>query len=171
MTKTEAVENYVDWVRDAHAMEEQAEAMLSRMVERLEHYPELQRRLSQHIAETKEHQMLIKSVLNRLDTSHSVLKDTAGKLSAMGQSIGGVFASDEVVKGAISGYTFEHFKIASYTSLAAAASSVGDEEGILIFTRIKLQEEKMAQWLLENLPAVTQAFLQRVNDPDSKAKR
>ena len=64
--------NYVDWVRDAHAIEEQAEAILSRMVERLAHYPERQQRLSQRIAETKEYQMIIKSILNRLDTSHSI---------------------------------------------------------------------------------------------------
>ncbi|MGY3176991.1 ferritin-like metal-binding protein YciE [Ewingella americana] len=63
MTETKAVENYVDWVRDAHAMEEQAEAMLSRMAERLEHYPELKSRILQHIEETKEQQQLVKTVL------------------------------------------------------------------------------------------------------------
>lgn len=42
-------------------------------------------------------------------------------MAAMGQSIGGMFPSDEIVKGSISGYVFEQFEIACYTSLLAAA--------------------------------------------------
>lgn len=171
MTHTKALENYIDWVRDAHAMEEQAEAMLSRMAERLEHYPELKSRILQHIEETKEQQHLVQTVLDRLDTSRSVIKDAAGKISAMGQSVGGMFASDEVVKGAISGYVFEQLEIASYTALIAAAQAVGDDEGVQTFTRIRSQEQEMAQWLAEHLPAVTQVYLQRTDDPDSYAKR
>jgi len=36
-----AIEHYHDWLRDAHAMEKQAESMLSKMSGRLEHYPAL----------------------------------------------------------------------------------------------------------------------------------
>ncbi|STH73381.1 protein YciE [Escherichia coli] len=43
------------------------------------------------------------------------------KMAALGQSIGGIFPSDEIVKGSISGYVFEQFEIACYTSLLAAA--------------------------------------------------
>jgi len=32
-------DNYLDWLRDAHAMEEHAQTMLKGMVKRLEHYP------------------------------------------------------------------------------------------------------------------------------------
>ena len=38
------------------------------------------------------------------------------KIAAMGQSIGGMFPQDEVVKGVISGYVFEQFEVACYTS-------------------------------------------------------
>lgn len=72
----------------------------------------------------------MQTVLDRLDTSRSVLKDVAGKNSAMGQVMGGMFASDEVVKGAISGYVFEQLEIASYTALIAAAQVVGDDKGV-----------------------------------------
>lgn len=34
-------ENLLDWLRDAHAMEQQAEKMLKAQSERLEHYPKL----------------------------------------------------------------------------------------------------------------------------------
>ena len=34
-------ENLLSWLRDAHAMEKQAEKMLKAQVARLEHYPKL----------------------------------------------------------------------------------------------------------------------------------
>jgi len=169
MAKSQAYDNYIDWVRDAHAMEKQAEAMLSRMVDRLEHYPRLRDRINQHITETQDQQHLIESVLDRLDTSHSVLKDAAGKMTAMGQALGGLFASDEVVKGGISGYVFEHFEIASYSALIVAAEAVGDLEGAQVFRKIKVQEEQMANWLDENLPAVTKKYLSLLDTPGAQA--
>lgn len=171
MARSKAYEDYIDWVRDAHAMEEQAETMLTKMADRLEHYPVLQQRIKQHITETQDQQRLVKGVLDNLDTSSSVIKDTAGKMTAMGQAMGGMFASDEVVKGGISGYVFENFEIASYSALIAAAEAVGDLEGAKVFRSIKLQEEEMATWLAEHLPAVTKEFLARVDNPDLEAKR
>lgn len=87
---------------------------------------------------------MIEGVLERLDKSRSVLKDAAGKMTAMGQALGGMLASDEVVKGGISGYVFEHFEIASYNALIVAAEAVGDIEGAKVFQKIKVQEEQMA---------------------------
>lgn len=46
---TEMKENLLDWLRDAHAMEEQAEKMLTSTAERLQNYPELRARIEQHI--------------------------------------------------------------------------------------------------------------------------
>mgnify|MGYP002716823196 CR=1 FL=1 len=43
---TEAREHLLDWLRDAHAMEQQAEKMLKAQAERLEHYPELKARIA-----------------------------------------------------------------------------------------------------------------------------
>ncbi len=164
-------ENYLDWLRDAHAMEEQAETMLKGMAKRLEHYPALEARIKQHINETIEQQRLVESVIKRYDSSSSTFKDVAGKVAAMGQAMGGMFASDEVVKGAISGYVFENLEIASYTSLIATAKAVGDTEGQRIFEQILEQEKAMATWLLENLPEVTQQFLARSKAPHTDAKR
>ncbi len=46
---TAAQENVMDWLRDAHAMEVQAEQMLTSTAKRLENYPELKARIEQHI--------------------------------------------------------------------------------------------------------------------------
>lgn len=116
-------EHYYDWLRDAHAMEKQAESMLESMASRIENYPDIKARIEQHISETKHQITMLEEVLDRNGISRSVLKDSMSKMAAMGQSIGGMFPSDEIVKGSISGYVFEQFEIACYTSLLAAAKS------------------------------------------------
>lgn len=171
MNDRESFKNYIDWVRDAHAMEEQAESMLTKMADRLEHYPLLQQRIVQHIQETKNQQRLVLAVLERLNESNSAFKDVAAKVSAFGQSISGMFVSDEVIKGGMASYVFEHMEIAAYSALISAAEYVGDLEGATVFRQIKAQEEEMAAWLQDNLPAVTHEFLRRSDNPDLEAKR
>lgn len=164
-------ENYLSWLRDAHAMEKQAEEMLEKMSSRLEHYPDLKARLQQHIEETRQQQQMLQQVIDRQDTSSSTMKDMMGKVAAMGQAVGGMFASDEVVKGAISGYVFEQFEIACYTSLIAAAELAGDHEGARVFEQIREQEKAMADWALTHLPDVTEQFMVRSAQPDTEAKK
>ncbi len=163
-------ENYLAWVKDAHAMEKQAESMLEKMSGRLQHYPDLKSRIEKHIEETRQQQVLVQSVIDRYDTSHSTLKDAVGKLTAFGQAMGGMLAEDEVVKGAISGYVFENLEIASYTSLIAAAGLVGDTEGAEIFAKIRAQEVAMADWCLNHLPGVTEQFMVRSAEPGVESK-
>jgi ferritin-like metal-binding protein YciE len=167
---TTANEHLNDWLRDAHAMEEQAEKMLNAQADRLEHYPALRARIVQHIEETKGQQRLLDECLTRRGISNSVLKDMGGKLMAFGQAVGGMTASDEVVKGAMAGYVFENLEIASYTSLIGAAKAVGDTATQTACEQILVQEKAMAAWLLEHLPEITQAFLARSEAPGVTAK-
>ncbi|WP_282287293.1 ferritin-like domain-containing protein [Pseudomonas sp. PS02302] len=164
-------DNLIDWLRDAHAMEEQAEKMLSAQSARLAHYPQLRQRIEQHIRETQEQRQIIEGCLSRHGSSASTLKDMGGKLLALGQALGGAPMSDEVIKGAIAGYVFENIEIATYTTLIAAAAEIGDTETQQACERILEQEKAMAAWLLEDLPATTRAFLERSADPDLTAKR
>nr|WP_314539473.1 DUF892 family protein [uncultured Massilia sp.] len=167
---TTADENLNDWLRDAHAMEQQAEKMLKAQAERLEHYPALRERIVQHIEETRWQQGQLDEILGRRNISNSVVKDLGGKLMAMGQAIGGMTASDEVVKGAMAGYVFENIEIATYTTLIVAAQAVGDTATQAACEQIIVQEKAMAAWLLEHMPEVTQAFLARSATPGATAK-
>ncbi|EDV5278554.1 ferritin-like domain-containing protein, partial [Salmonella enterica subsp. enterica] len=137
-------EHYHDWLRDAHAMEKQAESMLESMASRIENYPDIKARIEQHISETKHQITMLEEVLDRNGISRSVLKDSMSKMAAMGQSIGGMFPSDEIVKGSISGYVFEQFEIACYTSLLAAAKKAGDTASIPTIEAILKEEMQMA---------------------------
>lgn len=168
---TTNIENYHSWLRDAHAMETQAESMLSKQADRLDHYPDLKARIKQHIEETHGQLQMLTGVLQQNGIDNSTLKDTMGKVTAFGQAMGGMTADDEVVKGAISGYVFEQFEIACYTSLIAAAELVGDSEGSRIFSQIREQEIAMADWCLTHLPDVTEQFLVRDAASGVEAKK
>lgn len=141
-------ENLLDWLRDAHAMEQQAEHMLKAQSKRLEHYPELKARIDQHIEETLGQQKLIDECLSRLGGSSSTIKDMTGKIMAFGQAAGGSLMSDEVVKGAMAGYVFENVEIATYTVLIAAAQAAGDVETQAACEQILPQEVAMAECYL-----------------------
>ena len=167
---TAANDHLNDWLRDAHAMEQQAETMLTAQAERLEHYPELRARIVQHIEETRGQQSILDGILTRRGVENSVLKDLGGKLAAFGQGVGGMMASDEVVKGAMAGYVFENLEIASYTSLIGAANAVGDTATVTACEEILVQEKAMATWLLNHLPQITAAFLTRSAMPGVEAK-
>jgi len=168
---TEPKEHLLDWLRDAHAMEQQAETMLKGQASRIEHYPILKARIEEHIQETIGQRELLEGCIKRLGGSPSVLKDVMGKMAAFGQAVGGMTASDEIVKGAMAGYVFEHFEIASYTALIAAAKTAGDPETARVCEEILAQEEAMADWLAAHLPEVTEEFLVRDATPGVEAKK
>lgn len=159
------------WLRDAHAMEAQAEKMLEAQAARIEHYPELKHRIEQHISETRSQKERIAACLKARGTSSSGMKDVTGKVTAFMQGMGGMLASDEVVKGALASYAFEHMEIASYKILAAAAKVVGDMDTARICEDISREEEEMANWLSDHLDSITAAFLQRESGDSSTAKR
>jgi len=161
MDKDNDRERLAQWLRDAHAMEEQAETMLTAQASRLEHYPKLRRRVEQHIDETRRQAGRIAECLEYLKSKRSATKDVTGKLTATMQGIGGMFAGDEVVKGAMAGYVFERMEIASYSTLVIAAEEAGEPEIARLCRENLAEEQAMADWLYENLPSVTKQFLAR----------
>ncbi|MER9445743.1 DUF892 family protein [Mesorhizobium sp. M0340] len=168
---SEGREWFVQWLRDAHAMEEQAETMLNGQLSRIENYPELRERIRQHLDETKQQAARLKSCLDQMDEGSSMMKDAGGKLTAMAQSLSGVFAGDEVMKGSLASYTFEHMEIASYTILIAAARSLGETEVLRACEENLREEVAMADWLKSRLPSTAEQFLARAEADSDSAKR
>jgi ferritin-like metal-binding protein YciE len=160
----------VDWLRDAHAMEKQAEKMLKSQADRLENYPELQRRIEQHIQETLNQSEKLEHCLSLLGADTSTFKDMGAQLTAFGQAVGGMMAEDEVVKGGIACYAFENFEIASYKALIKTADMVAQPEISKLCNEILQEEIAMADWLSNHLDDVTQRYLQRDEADNLRAK-
>lgn len=170
-TRNEADERLMQWLRDAHAMEKQAETMLSGMESRIEHYPHLRKRLAQHLKETQHQAQRLDDAIGRLGGSTSAIKDSVASLTTMMQNLVSGMAGDEVMKGLLAGYTFEHYEIGSYRILLAAASTLGDIETTRILRENLREEEDMAQWLSANIDPLTAEYLEREQSGSARAKR
>jgi ferritin-like metal-binding protein YciE len=165
-----AEERLMEWLRDAHAAEQQAESMLSGMAGRLENYPELKARIEQHLRETQRQAELVRGCIERRGGSTSMVKDAGAKMLGFGQALSGLFVGDEVMKGAIASYAFEGMEIASYRILIETAKHVGDQETARVCEQILREEEAMAEWLLQHIPALTQQYLRLEETPGVTAK-
>ncbi len=164
-------DHFAAWLRDAHALEKQALTMLTSQAKRLQNYPELKERIEAHILETQEHLRLLQGLLDALSSGgSSLVRDLTGRLAGTAQGLGAVLTSDEVVKGAMAGYAFEHMEIAAYRVLIAAADELGEVEAKAVFERILEEEIEMADWLAGNLDDTTRLYLLR-DERDLQAKR
>ena len=154
-------ENLTAWLRDAYAMENQAIEILEKQVSRLEHYPELRAKVRSHLEESHRQAERVERCLHQLGTDTSGLKTALGKMVGTAQQLSGLFASDEVLKTSIADYAFEHYEIASYKTLIAAAGEAGEHEVARTLEENLREEEAMASWLAQHLPEVTRQYLHR----------
>lgn len=156
---TTARDVYVTGLRNAHAMENQALAIMRPQLTRLEHYPDVAARLREHITETEGQQQRLDKLLADAGTSASALKDTM--LSALGTvaALGHVPAKDEILKNAFANHAFENYEIAAYTSLIAAARACGETSSVTLLEENLEQEVKMAEWIRNHLGSVTDSYI------------
>ena len=162
-------EHLVDWLRDAYAMEQEALEICKRQAERIENYPELLARVSQHLEETKGQIEKLDKCFVLLDTSHSTVKTVMGKLGGNFQAFFSAMSPDEIIKNSLASYTFEHMEIASYKVLIAAARQAGQQQVAQYCEEILAEEKAMAEWLENHLESTTTRFLER-DAQDIRAK-
>ena len=155
---TAAREIFVTGLKNAHAMENQALSIMKPQVSRIENYPEVARRLEEHIRETEGQIGRIEELLESLDESHSSLKDMAlsftGAMAAMGHTVAG----DEILKNSFANFAFENFEIAAYKSLMTIAELGGFPSATSALQANLQEEQNMAKWLDDNLRTVTVRF-------------
>ncbi len=152
-------QNVLSWLKDAHAMEQGAVLTLENHAAAAEGYPEVQSKLHEHAEATRQHAILVERCIERLGGHPSVLKEAIGTVMGKVQGVANLPAQDTVVKNTLGDLAAEHFEIASYASLIAAAEQTGDEETATVCRRILRGEEEMADWLRAQIPVITRKFL------------
>jgi ferritin-like metal-binding protein YciE len=151
---------FVVGLRDAHAVEHQALALINRQLDRLESYPEVAARLRQHKTETDGQIERLDTILASLNESPSAVKDTALSLAGNMAALGHMIAGDEILKNSFASFAFENFEAASYMGLITMAEAGGHNSAIPLLQQTLDEELAMAGWLRDNLPAVTMQFLE-----------
>jgi ferritin-like metal-binding protein YciE len=147
-------------LRNAHAMERQAQELMERQSERMTDFPSLQAKCREHLQETKVHLSRVAECLAKLGESPSALKDTALAFGANMAAMGHAMAGDEVLKNAFANNAFENYEVAAYKSLIILSEQVG--MGLTPALQQNLREdERMAAWMADNVPALTLEFLRK----------
>ena len=154
-------EMVIAWLNDAHAMELGIAQVLERHAADAKDNPQMQARLNQHLEETRNHAALVKGCVERLGGDTSAVKSGMANVMGAVQGMTSKVAKDEPIKNVLSDYGTEHFEIASYTSLIAAARDIGDAETARICQHILDDELAMADFLLQQIPPTTLKMLQK----------
>jgi ferritin-like metal-binding protein YciE len=141
-------------LRNAHAMESQAQELMERQIERTDEYPEVQSRLRQHLEETKQQIARLEDCLRLCDESESTLKDTATSLMGNVQAMMNAMAGDEILKNTFANSAFEHFEIAAYKSMLAMCERAGVDISAPLQQSLR-EEEAMAQWVDSHVERIT----------------
>ena len=139
-------EELVKFLQDAHGMEQQSLQTLQAAV-MVAGDPQLESLYQGHIAETQRHLELLKERLEAHDSSRSLTKDLAGRLTAAQLGAGVVADSDTPAKLLAVAYGFEHFEIATYELIKRLADRVGDHDTVEMADKILVNERQAAQKL------------------------
>lgn len=124
-------------------------------------HPEMSQRLEEHLEETERHAERVEECLAILGEKPGKMKSAMGNVMGMVQGASTGMFRDELVKNCLSDYAAEHFEIACYRSLIAAAEIEQQPEIARICSEILREEEAMAQWFEEQIPEVTRMMLEQ----------
>lgn len=154
-------DDVISWLQDAYSMERGIEKILENHVKDAEGLPEMHPRLKRHLDETRRQAERLEACLKDLDTDVSTAKSTMG--SVMGKMNGAMTGMyrDELVKNALAQYSTEHFEIACYKSLIAAARRAGLWEVVQVCQDILSEEEGMAEWVGGQIESITQRWMDK----------
>src|SRR3954468_17613279 len=136
----------VDYLTDAHAIENQAIGLLENGPELVDDAP-LATLFREHLAESRRHQRWVCERLEAHGESPSKLKDMAMRMGAI--SWGGFFGAhpDTVGKLNAFAYAFEHLEIGGYEQLLRVAGRAGDDATEQVVTKILGEERAAAEKL------------------------
>ena len=150
----------IAWLNDAHAMELGIAQVLERHAEEAKDHPQMHAGLQRHLEQTRRHAELVKGCVERMGGETSGVK--SGMASVMGtvQGMTTKLAKDELIKNTLHDYGTEHFEIACYTSLIAAAENLGDQETVRACQEILRDDQAMADFLFQQIPQTTIEMLQ-----------
>ena len=138
-------EKLIDYIEDAHALEQHVKVALDAFISAAPDVPELQDPLRHHREETDQHLARLEERLAAYGKTPSKVKDAGMMFGAGGLGMLSKLRKDNAGKVARDGYTAEHLEIACYELLERVANRAGDEQTAEAARLTRADEEAMAQ--------------------------
>ena len=134
----------VDYVEDAHAMEQNVSRMLDSMISTTDD-PEITEMLRHHKEETERHEQRLRERLDALGAGTSARKQAQTVATALMKGAADQVRGDQAGKNARDGFTTGHMEIAAYQLLELLAQRAGDQETAEVARQNRAEEEAMAR--------------------------
>lgn len=160
-----ANDQLVTWLNDAYSMEHGLIPVLENHAAHVEgDMPHAAARIRQHIEETHRHAERMEECLRELGTTPSKMKSALASLMGNIQGVSTGMFPDEPVKNALIDSATEQFERSCYRAIALMARELGYESIARRCEENMREEEQMARWLDEQLPAVVRRAMSRAAD-------
>jgi ferritin-like metal-binding protein YciE len=134
----------IDYIEDAHALEQNVSRMLDSMISTTED-PEIEEMLRHHKEETERQEQRLRERLDALGAGTSTRKQAQTIAAALMKGAADQVRGDQAGKNARDGYTTEHMEIAAYQLLERLAERAGDQETAEVARQNRAEEEAMAR--------------------------
>ena len=136
-------EKLVDYIEDAHAMEQNVLQMLESMIATTQD-DEILQELEHHKMETERHEQLLRERLEAHGRDTSLRKEAQSLGGALLKGVADQLRGDKAGQNARDGFVTEHVEIAAYELLERLATRAGDEETAEVARKNRADEEAMA---------------------------
>ena len=142
-------EKLIDYIEDAHALEQNVLQMLDSMITTTDD-EQIVQELEHHKMETERHLQLLRDRLTAHGRDTSLRKETQTIAAALMKGVADQVRGDKAGKNARDSFVTEHLEIASYELLERLATRAGDQETAEVARQIRQDEEAMAQKIASN---------------------
>jgi ferritin-like metal-binding protein YciE len=153
----------VQYLSEAHGKERELETALQADI-LLTSKPAYQKRLKQHLKETKAHAKLLERRIKKLGGGGTAVQTVVAKATAAAKAplhaVRGSGEAEKMLKNAKTQYVSEQEEISTYLALETFATKVGDKETAQIARGIRKEEERMARFLEGQIKQLATAVVQ-----------
>ena len=144
----------LDWLRDAHAMENQSVQMLRSQLPSLAGFPDFRRVAERHAEISREQRERLGARIAELGQAPSLFRDGLGLALGLSAPMMIAVLPDNVARSAVANYAFEHLEIGTYRALIGLTERAEDQATRKLAESILAQELEMAAWLEAHLAQI-----------------
>lgn len=157
---TDATAVYNSSLSATHAAEKQGLQMMETQLTHLQNFPDYAAVLERHVAVTREQIARIERALEETGGSASAIKEAVTQtVGAAGAALHAVFP-DTHLKNLFTGYGYQYYQIAAYTSLATLAEAAGFPQHRQWIEQSQREEQQAADAVEPLIGPVTRKYLE-----------